>query len=271
MDLIQLSFEGISAVVNNENAQLVSLQRDKVEYMHGGGLPEEQKSAEDKKGWQNSEIVMFPIVGPAKENKIIIHGGEYPLGQHGIARHLPWSIMSQNAQGITFLQEYDANEPVQHGKMAFPMAWSHAYSMEKTYRLEKEKFVAEFSIQNRSSTPMPFMLGWHPAFRMSDKKESVTITANDQTITLDQVLEASMKSALFVTGKEIMYTDDEKSFTVRSDMGKFMLWSPADTLLLCIEPVTDFLDKSGLTGIPGHFSILPEHEAKFYVEIELKK
>jgi galactose mutarotase-like enzyme len=107
---IKLKKSDITAKINPENWQLYSLKRGNKEVMWKGGAPKQEKP---DKGWQNSEIIAFPIFGPAVDGVIVYKGKEYPMGQHGLSRRLPWNEVKRTDESIIFTQHYTANEVAQ--------------------------------------------------------------------------------------------------------------------------------------------------------------
>jgi hypothetical protein len=73
-------------------------------YFHGGGKPDYLKDDYDRLGWQNSELIMFPIIGPVENFQMEVCGQKYPMDQHGIARHLDFSQENLLADSAVFLQ-----------------------------------------------------------------------------------------------------------------------------------------------------------------------
>jgi len=248
MTLLTITSEQLIASINSDNQQLVSLTYNGKELLHGGGRPGSEQQPEDRKGWAQTELVMFPIVGPARDNKLFVNGTTYPMGQHGISRHLPWNQVEKTRSSILYVQEYLANTPVPNSKLPTPMSWPSSFRITKKYSLEYNTLTASFTITNIGEAPMQFMFGWHPAFKLPADLESITMTS--PKITVDDIRVASLSSAYFTKNNPIQCSDGETTIKVSSDMGNFMLWIPADPVLLCIEPVTDILDKKGYETLP---------------------
>jgi len=274
MALITLHNGKLTAAINSENQQLVQLKLGDREYLHGGGLPASLQQEEDKLGWAQTEIVMFPVVGPSRDNKLFIEGGEHPMAQHGIVRYREWELIEQTAQLVRYHQKYVAGTPIQTSRLKDSLTWPFSFEIEKTYALLATKLVATFVIHNMSKTEMPFQLGWHPAFRLptDDRLKTVQISCPELDLELADIQEASKTGARHVHAPEVSFETVDSGFIVRSDMGKFMLWCPAGASLLCIEPVTEFLTAGGLEQFPQHIeTIKPGKAATYSVEIEILK
>ena len=83
---IKMANGGTEIELNLANRQLFSLKRNGVEVMWPGGAPESKRP---KTGWPNSEIVMFPIIGAAPDDKIrigvkFLDAGSMPIALGGI-------------------------------------------------------------------------------------------------------------------------------------------------------------------------------------------
>ena len=104
-----ISNGGTYAELNTENGQLFSLMRGRVEVMWPGGAPAERRPAA---GWQNSEIVMFPIVGAAPEDRFLVGSLGSFMNQHGLSRYMEWKDISSRSDRIEMKQVYRAGDVV---------------------------------------------------------------------------------------------------------------------------------------------------------------
>ena len=92
MEQIRLENEQIEVTVNIHGAELRSLKSkaDGQEYLWNA----------DAKYWGRTSPVLFPFVGGVK-NKVYRHEGkEYPMNQHGFARDMEFSLVSQSAEEL---------------------------------------------------------------------------------------------------------------------------------------------------------------------------
>jgi hypothetical protein len=87
---------------------------------------------------------------------------------------------------------------------------------------------------------MPFMLGYHPAFLLSDTGEE-TLMANNQKITLTDVLNAGSNALPVLNSDEIVLINYNKKNLqiITKGFHNFMLWTEV-TNMLCIEPITQY-------------------------------
>jgi galactose mutarotase-like enzyme len=268
----QLEFERLHAQFNLENAQLFSLVYEGQEFMHAGGKPDATLVEKDK--WANSEIVMFPIVGPADDFQIEMGGRYYNMSQHGIARNWPFTLTTpthqQNPQATAFTQIYHANTPVPNPKYVpgapepaekEKLFWPFTYALTKTYELRKDGLHVEFAIKNFSANPMPYAFGWHPAFKIGDE---AMLLVDGNRIDLEQLRAASGQVLMYGGAKQVKLATEGRNLEVLSDTGNFMVWSPKGSKLLCIEPVTR------LPSSQDPLLLLESHEEKrYFVDIKL--
>ena len=69
-----------------KGAELVSVKANGIEKMHDG-----------ESFWNRHSPVLFPIVGKLKNNRTIIEGSEYEMGQHGFARDMEFEEIGENS------------------------------------------------------------------------------------------------------------------------------------------------------------------------------
>ena len=108
--------------------------------------------------------VLFPICGNLPGDRLPLpQGGEAVLRQHGFARDLPWTLeLLADGEGVALTLVDDAST-----RALFPFAF--------LLRLELRLGPGSLTIAARVShtgppeaPPMPFSLGFHPYFRVSD-------------------------------------------------------------------------------------------------------
>jgi len=106
--------------------------------------------------------VLFPICGGLPGNQLPLPQGSFELPQHGFARDCQWQA-SELADGTGVqLQLLDTPQTRQQYPFAF------ALTLE--LRLEPQTLAIDATVANRSQDTMPFSLGLHPYFNVSDLK-----------------------------------------------------------------------------------------------------
>ena len=213
-----------------DQGELVSFEVDGHEFIHQKGSP----------GWGSSDAEMFPIIGPVNEAefKVKTARGEAIQDQHGLLRQMPYQLISQDAAAAVYAKEYSAGTPVLNSK--YPnksseqyMTWPYDFQFEKSFVLKENQLEVTFKVTG--DTDMPFMLGYHPAFKLHS--ENPTIVTSDRTITLGQVLEVGSR-ALQVADTTSVTLKDERDITIETEgFGHFMCWTEVKNMV-CIEPIT---------------------------------
>lgn len=218
-----------------DNGELISFKMNAVEYIHQKG----------SKGWRKSDDEMFPIIGPTSKNNFVVHTkkGDGIQDQHGLLRELPYSLISSDASSALFSKTYLKNTPVKNSK--FPekstaeyLTWPFDFIFEKKFVLEDGLLIINFTIKSEKN--MPFMLGYHPAFLLSNFGKE-TFVANGVTHTLEDVYKAGSNAFPILNTNTILLKNIEKNNIQISTTGfnNFMLWTEVNNMV-CIEPITQY-------------------------------
>ncbi|MFH0870702.1 MAG: hypothetical protein V1866_06640 [archaeon] len=275
MTYIDLGDERLIARLNINNGQLIGLSLDDKEFFHDGGSPDWEKN-----GWANSEIIMFPLVGPPKDYKVTIGSIGFPQDQHGISRILPFVIKQHSKGYVQLIQEYkphNLRNPKYQPGNGHPehLFWPFACSIEKEFKIIDDRLVMTLSVANNSSDIMPYRAGWHPGFRLQGSVVDGAFTVDDESsISLDEVINASLdptRNAYALKDvHSVRYSDNKtgKGILVSSDDFKhMMLWSPGkDAGMFCIETATHPLGqaKGEELFVHGRFELLKPGERRSY-------
>jgi hypothetical protein len=223
-----------SAIAIDEG-EVVSYIFDGQEYIHQKG----------NKGWRKSDDEMFPIIGPTEKNDFVVHtkNGDAIQDQHGLLRELTYSLLSETENQVKFIKNYKKNTWVKNSKYPSKsteefLYWPFDFTFEKKFTLQNDSLIIDFTIQSEEG--MPFMLGYHPAFLLSDTGEE-TLIANNQKISLTDVLNAGSNAFPVLNSDEIVLINYHKKNLKITTKGfhNFMLWTEV-TNMLCIEPITQY-------------------------------
>jgi len=218
-----------------ENGELISFQKDNNEYIHQKG----------SKGWRNSDIEMFPIIGPLSKNNFSVQTkkGTAIQDQHGLLRELPYTLISSSDDTAKFTKRYKKNTAIKNSK--FPkksteeeVFWPFDFIFEKKFTLVDTLLKIDFVITSEKG--MPFMLGYHPAFLLSDTGKE-TVIARGEKISLNTIYKAGHNAFPVLNSSAVTLENIGKSNLDLSITGfnNFMLWTPANNML-CIEPITQY-------------------------------
>ena len=213
-----------------DSGELISYKVDGHEFIHQKGSP----------GWRNSDTEMFPIIGPTNEAnfKVKTPKGFAVQDQHGLLRELNYELRTSDVVGAIYTKSYKENTEV--GNSKFPeksiekdLFWPYDFHFEKSFSLSEDGLEISFRINGEDG--MPFMLGYHPAFKLH--MESPTIMANEKIISLEEVLAVGSR-AFQVADCEHIFLKEEKTLSIKTvGFGNFMLWTEVRNMI-CIEPIT---------------------------------
>ncbi|MEO0573295.1 MAG: aldose 1-epimerase [Bacteroidota bacterium] len=210
--------------------ELVGYEVEGHQFIHQKGSP----------GWGSSDAEMFPIIGPVNEADFEV---KVPLGhaaqdQHGHLRQFSYERISSSSKEAIFKKTYQAGTPVKNSKYPAKstkewLDWPYTFSFEKRFKLHKDFLEITFFISGDED--MPFMLGYHPAFKLHSTHP--IIQTKDRNITLDEVMAVGSR-ALEVANCEEITLIDEKEMTIKTKgFGHFMCWTEVPNMV-CVEPIT---------------------------------
>jgi len=226
MVLLQRNHQAIKI----DAGELVGYQVENHEFIHQKGSP----------GWRNSDTEMFPIIGPTSEAdfKVKTPNGTAIQDQHGLLRELDYELLENTETLAVFFKEYKSRTPVNNSKFpnkstAKTLFWPYDFSFTKRFELLEDGLEISFEIEGNSG--MPFMLGYHPAFKLTS--EDITIVTGDKTISLKEVLAVGSRALLIPDCSEIHLKDKQQLKITTSGFGNFMLWTEVPNMV-CIEPIT---------------------------------
>jgi len=245
--------------VSLDEGELVSYRVDDYEYMHQKGSP----------GWGHSDTEMFPVIGPTSEAsyRVQVPRGNAIQDQHGLLRDLVYTLEWQEDDSASFRKEYRAGTRVKNAK--FPdrsriqwLLWPYSFRLRKEFHLSEEGLQILFTLQGEKE--MPYMLGYHPAFRLQAAHPYVQ--AGDRRISLEQVLVAGSRALLVSDQNTITLYDSNPLRIETSGFRHFMLWTEVPNMI-CIEPITFYPYAVGQAEIHEGFDYLGEKEVIFSVRL----
>lgn len=226
--MIELKNE--DALVRIEQGELVGFVVNEHQFIHQKGSP----------GWGSSDTEMFPIIGPVNEAgyRVQVPRSNAIQDQHGLLRELKYHLVSNTKTNAVFRKEYRAGTPVENSK--YPerspkrfLAWPYGFQFEKSFHLREKQLEIAFKVSGERD--MPYMLGYHPAFKLH--AENPIIETPTTKITLDEVLEVGSR-ALQVADTNRIILHDIQELTIQTEgFGHFMCWTEVRNMV-CIEPIT---------------------------------
>ena len=146
-DIVSISAPGLSAQISAAGAELVRLQDGRGSDLLWDG---------DPAFWNGRSPLLFPIVGEAKDNRILVEGAEYGIGRHGFARTSRFALVSSDTAHCTWRLE--ASEAT---RRQYPFR----FRLDVTYRIEAATLHMAAEVTNTDDRVMPAAFGFHPALR----------------------------------------------------------------------------------------------------------
>lgn len=217
-------------VVTIDAGELISFLVNEVEVIHQKGDP----------GWGSSDTEMFPVIGPTTQVKYQI---PTPLGvakqdQHGILRELRYTCILKQDHIATFEKTYTAETAILNSKYPLKsdqkwLSWPYDFTFTKTFVLGENGLTVSFEI--KAPIGMPFMLGYHPAFKLYG--DSAQINANNYNVSLQEVLDAGASAYVLKNATAIHVKSNYDLELTTKGFPHMMLWSPT-TNMMCVEPIT---------------------------------
>lgn len=148
--MITLKNEKLTVQIAQAGAELKSVKDNttNVEYMWQAN-PEY---------WGRTSPILFPIVGKLKNDTYYVKNNAYHLGQHGFARDMEFSILTQTETEVTF-QLVDNETSLQKYPFHFELIVA--------YTLKDDTIDVLWEVKNPDKTKeLPFAIGAHPAFNL---------------------------------------------------------------------------------------------------------
>jgi galactose mutarotase-like enzyme len=180
-----------------------------------------------------------------QKNKFRVHTkkGDAIQDQHGLLRELKYALISSDKSSVRFIKNYIKNNQVTNSK--FPkksteekLFWPFNFTFEKEFILENNILNIHFKMTSEKG--MPFMLGYHPAFLLSNTgKEKVT--SKNKKVTLEDIYKAGHNAFPLLNCEKLILENIDRNHLEITTKGfhNFMLWTEVDNML-CIEPITQY-------------------------------
>ncbi len=287
-----LENDNLKVTVNYFGAELSSIRKKDtgVEYMWNA----------DENYWKRSAPVLFPFVGSLKKKEFVYEGTGYPMGQHGFARDMEFSLVSNDGTECWFSLSSDDST---YEKYPF------AFTLEIGYVLSGNTVKVVWKVVNEDEKQMYFSIGGHPAFFCPLDGEGVQTDYsisfdNEKDLTYSKLSENGLvykKDNLLATnGGKLQVTEhlfDEDALVVEGGQANrvalckpngeeylvvsfsaplFGLWSPAkkNAPFICIEPWYGRCDDESFSGTLAEreygqsLEIGENFEAEYTIEIK---
>ncbi|MBR9853056.1 MAG: aldose 1-epimerase [Algicola sp.] len=225
-----VALKNSNSEVKIDAGELVGYKVNGHEFIHQKGSP----------GWSSSDTEMFPVIGPLNKAgfRVETPNGAAVQDQHGHLRQMKYELKNYTDTTAVYVKKYKAGTEVYNAK--FPeksteeaLTWPYDFLFEKSFVLHKDSLEINFKITGAKG--MPFMLGYHPTFKLYSG--SPTIVTKNREITLDDVLAVGSR-ALQVADCTSITLKDKKEITIETKgFGNFMCWTEVRNMV-CIEPIS---------------------------------
>ena len=229
-----------------KGAELVSVKANGIEKMHDG-----------ESFWNRHSPVLFPIVGKLKNNRTIIEGSEYEMGQHGFARDMEFEEIGENSYVLKSNEETKTKYP-------------YDFELYISHEVIKNKVITKYKVVNKDSKTIYFGLGGHPAYacEYSSGKYRLEIYQLEDGLLKknpEKLSKFFRENRIFLNGKTFekdalvikninsskIYLKTETKTILAFEFKGFPflgVWSKPGASFVCIEPWqnhTDDVDSSG--------------------------
>jgi len=236
--------------------------------------------------WNRHAPVLFPIVGALKDGIYYHEGKSYKMGQHGLARDLPFQLLEKKSNELVYSLK---SSPYTLERYPFE------FELQIIYTLEGNRLTTTYRVINPSGKALYFSIGGHPAFNCplheGEKRSDYQLAFEQpETISIQRIINGFRNGAweLILDGQQNLPIADGlfekdalvfkglKSSSVTLQKGSqpmltldfagfpyLGVWSKsAQSPFVCIEPwfgVTDntrhnqqFVEKEGVVALEGH-------------------
>ncbi|MGG5318027.1 aldose 1-epimerase family protein [Enterococcus sp. AZ072] len=161
--------------------------------------------------WSRHAPILFPIVGKLKNDQYQYQGKTYAMSQHGFARDMEFSVVTQETDKIRLALQ-DTKETLEK--------YPFRFLLEVEYSLQADSLITRYFVTNLSEeTEMLFSVGAHPGFNVPLDGDA---TFEDYTLELSP---ATPRTFIPVTSEVLLQTDqttqrEESNFTLSRDLFK---------------------------------------------------
>ena len=255
--IITISNPTLSATINTLGAELITLVKNNKNYIW----------TVDETYWNKTSPILFPIVGRLKNDSYTFNSKTYHLARHGFARNMEFSFDKKSDSQVVFeLNETDETKAI----------YPFNFKLIITYTLIENELVIEYFVRNQSDEVLPFSIGAHPAFAISDKFENYSLQFNAADIFETHHLEnesfngkttlvetrnnvIALNYALFekdalvfkqLNSDEVILKNKENAILkVNFDHFPYLgIWTKENAPFLCIEPWCGLADHANHNG-----------------------
>ncbi len=288
-DLVTISSGKLTARINPCGAELWSLT-------DAGGA--EYMTDADPAFWTGHAPVLFPIIGELNGGRYRLDGTVYPMTRHGFARTSLFDVVEANAATVRFaLADSEATRGV----------YPFAFTLDLAYQITGATLGVVATVTNRGDAPMPFSIGFHPAFAWplpggaekaahhvtfaEPEPEPIRRLSQPAGLMLAETFASPVDGHVLIPDAALFEADALIWDAINShsvafgptagtqiavtfpDAQMLGIWQKPGAPFLCIEPWQGLADPVGFTGDlrdkPGILSLAPGAEYRFRMDVSL--
>ena len=105
--------------------------------------------------------VMFPFPSKTKDDRYIHNGREYQMPMHGLMKNATFALRSRSENTVVLWCDGSSSQK----EANYPFD----YELEIEYKVSGNSLFTTANVTNKSDSPLPHYLGWHPFFKATDK------------------------------------------------------------------------------------------------------
>ena len=197
----------------------------------------------DKEFWPRRAPLLFPTIGPTKNNKIKAKGQYYDMPGNGFARDVEFSLAESNGTYATFILE-DSDE---FRAKYYPFG----FRLTVTYTLLPNGYEASAEIYAKED--LYYTFGWHPAFSLDINGKGTPL--DSYTVNFEEEEHLDKKTAVngvFEYTKDFLVGDSIDLSRKILDHGAIVL----DGIKSSEVTLTSSLGEHGITATIGDMKTL---------------
>lgn len=253
-----ISNSKLIAKINSKGAELISLQNQNNKEFIWDGNPE---------FWGKHSPVLFPIVGTLKNNSYSFDAKTYHLSRHGFARDSNFEIVTRTESHVLFSLQSDSTT-----KSVYPFN----FELQVSYSLLENELFIGYKIINNDKIEIPFSIGGHPAFALTEKFEDYSLAFDQAENLVSYQLENDLLSdktfvipieknklpltySLFEKDALIFKKLNSKQISILEnnspilhfkfdDFPNFGIWTKNNASFICLEPWLGYSDTFNCSG-----------------------
>jgi galactose mutarotase-like enzyme len=255
--IVTISNGILTATINTLGAELISLVKNNKNYIW----------QVDEMYWNKTSPILFPLVGRLKNDSYTFNGKTYQLPRHGFARNMEFTFDKKSDSQVIF----ELNE-TEETRLIYPFS----FKLLMAYTLMENELVIEYFVRNQSDEVLPFSIGAHPAFNISENFENYSLqfnaadtfethhleneSFNGKTTLVDTKNNAiALNFTLFekdalvfkqLNSNEVILKNKDKAILkVNYDHFPYLgIWTKQNAPFLCIEPWCGLADSNNHNG-----------------------